>query len=265
MKTIGLIGCGGLGGIIGAGIAERLGEHYRLVGVCDADAAMAEALAAQCGCPAFADAGTLIAAGPDYLVEAAGVGALKQIGIPALEGGCDLIALSVGAFADEAFHQRLRETAEQLERKVHVPSGAIGGFDLMRSALWQGELRAGIENLKPPAGLEGAPYLEGRSLPADREERVFHGTAREAIAAFPKNVNVAVALACATTGVDRTDVEVRSVPGLSFNTHIITLEGAFGKARLEIASTPSETASSSALAAYSVLARLESLCSAFVF
>lgn len=264
-KTVGLVGCGGLGGIIAQGIVERLGEHYRLIGVCGSGPTSADELAARCSCPAMDSVEALIAARPDLLIEAAGVAPFKRFALDALRAGCDLMVLSVGAFADEAFYRSLRETAQAQGRKVHVPSGAIGGFDLMRSALWQGELRAGIENLKPPAGLEGAPHLEGKSLPRDREVPVFEGSAREAIAAFPKNVNVAVALASATAGVDNTRVEVRSLPELTLNTHIITLEGAFGRARLEIASTPSETASSSALAAYSVLARLENLASAIVF
>ena len=54
-----------------------------------------------------------------------------------------------------------------------------------------------IVTRKPPAGLAGAPLLVARGfdLTGLKEPlKVFEGSAREAIAGFPANVNVAVAL-----------------------------------------------------------------------
>lgn len=266
MKTVGIVGCGSLGAIVARGAAGRLRDQYRLVGLCDARFDLAHELGAELGCPTFAQIGELLALKPDYIVEAAGCGALMSFAIDALESGCDLVVLSVGAFADNEFYKNVEQTATRLGRKIHVPSGAIGGFDVIRSAVWQGGLlSASITNAKPPVALEGAPFLEGKMLSETAQEVIFEGSAREAISAFPKNVNVAVALAIASLGVDDTHVKVVSVPGLALNTHTIELEGAFGRATLDIASTPSDNAGSSALAAHSVLARLENLSRAIQF
>lgn len=266
MKTVSIIGCGGLGGIIADGIVDSyLAEHYRLVSVCDVNAAAAEAVAQRCGCGFCTEIDRLLAQKTDIVVEAAGVGVLRACAVKVLVGGSDLIPLSIGAFADAALLDEVRATARAQGRKVYLPSGAIGGLDLVRSAMWAGGLSAGIQNIKPPAGLNGAPFLNGKVLSETETEQLFDGSAAEAIAAFPKNVNVAVALALASCGMEQTRVQVVSDPGQTLNLHCIDLQGDFGRARLEIGSVPSATASSSSLAAYSVLAKLESLCAEVSF
>ncbi len=60
---------------------------------------------------------------------------------------------------------------------------------------------------KPPRGLAGAPYLVAHGISVDglnAPKQVFRGTAREAAAGFPANVNVAAALALAGIGPERT-------------------------------------------------------------
>lgn len=266
MKTLSIIGCGGLGKIIAKGLVDSyLTEHYHLSVVCDVNEAAALALAKRCGCEACGSVERLLERDTDIVVEAAGIGVLRAYAVKILRRGCDLIPLSIGAFADIALLNEVRAAAQASGQRVYLPSGAIGGLDLVRSALWAGGLSAGIENIKPPASLSGAPFLEGRTLRADKKELLFDGSAAEAIAAFPKNVNVAVALALASCGMEQTHVQVVSDPQQALNLHCIELKGNFGAARLEIGSVPSETASSSSLAAYSVLAKLESLCAAISF
>lgn len=266
MKTIALIGCGGLGRIIAQGLLDpRLSEHYQLIGVCDINASAAQELGSTCGCAAYTSPDDLLRERPSYVVEAAGVSVLKKYACPVLRAGSDLLVLSIGAFADTTFYESVRECAREHGRKVHLLSGAIGGFDLIRSAMWSGQLSAAIQNIKPPESLTGAPFLQGRVLSKQDSELLFDGSAAEAIQAFPKNVNVAVALAVASVGVDQTRVQVISDPQKELNVHRVLLNGDFGYAELEIASKPSDTASSSALAAYSALAKLESLCSEISF
>ena len=265
-KTIGVVGCGSLGTLIATGISTRLSDRYSLVGVCDASVDRSQTLACSLNCAAYCDIENLIGGNPpDYIIEAAGGAFLKKHAINILHAGCDLLVLSVGVFADEYFYREVKETAERLERKVHIPSGAIGGFDLIRSAVWQGALKASISNVKPPGSLEGAPFLQGKKLSTTQEEQIYSGSARTAIELFPNNVNVAVALALAASNIDSVNVSVVSAPNLTLNTHVVFLEGEFGNAKLEIASVPYDNASSSALAAYSVLAKLENLSSAIQF
>lgn len=265
MKTLALIGCGTLGSIIAEGVTGTMNEYYKIKAVFDPYTEAAVKLAEKCGAEVMADVDQLIACGADYVIEAAAPAVLKGIAGKVLESGCDLIPLSVGAFADTEFFKFCGETARRLGRKVHIPSGAIGGFDIMGAAMEGGNVTAKIFNIKPPEALEGAPYLEGRTLSREKEEVIFSGNAVEAIEAFPKNVNVAVALSIATTGPENTRVEITSVPGLPRNTHKVVLDGNFGTAEISIASAPSANPRSSALAAYSVLARLRRMASPIEF
>ena len=218
----------------------------------------------------------MLAARPDVVVEAAGGDAARQYAEAILRSGASLILLSGGVLADESFAQRLREAAEQGGSVLHVASGAIGGFDLMRTlafrerqlarrgqkALSGQELEARVDNFKAPASLNGAPFLGGKDLPADSCVEVFAGSASEAIAGFPKNVNVAVAAASASAGMERTAVTITSDPALVENTHRIHVQGFGVRAEMEFASLPDpENPKSSTMTAWSVLALLDELTS----
>lgn len=265
-RHVALMGCGNLGAIVARGIVGRLNDAWKLIGVYDSDSQKAQALAAECGCTACASLDELLALRPEIVIEATAPAVLKQAAEQILRGGCDLMPLSIGAFADDDLLARAECAARETGRRVYFVSGAIGGFDVMQAAMMAGEVNARIVNTKSPEALAGAPYLENRTLSQEHEETVFQGSARQAIAAFPKNVNVAVALALATTGVDQTSVEIHSVPGKALNSHCVLLEGDFGQARIEIASKPSpDNPRSSTIAAMSVLARLKNLASPLSF
>lgn len=261
-RTVGIFVCGLLGQIVARGIANGLVPGYRLAGVTDANASLAQALSAETGGAFCANLDELLLQRPDHLVEAAGGGALKSAALSILQAGADLIPLSIGAFADEDFLREVRRTAQENGVRVYLPSGAIGGFDLMRAASLHGRLQAAIANDKPPRSLQEAVSYP---LPEDREEPLFSGSAREAIARFPKNVNVAVATALATNGPGETQVTVASCPELSAPRHTIRLEGDFGRAVIQVEPKAGENQRSSTLAAYSVLALLEKLNDTIVF
>ncbi|MCD7906357.1 MAG: DUF108 domain-containing protein, partial [Clostridium sp.] len=114
--------------------------------------------------------------------------------------------------------------------------------------------------------LNGAPYLNGRVLSAEEQERIFEGTARDAISGFPKNVNVAVASALASVGVDQMQVTIDSCPGMEDNVHKIVVENDSVKAVVEISSKPdADNPKSSVMTAWSVVALLDNLASPFQF
>ena len=96
-----------------------------------------------------------------------------------------------------------------------MPTGALLGLDAVRATAEGKITSATIVTRKPPAGLAGAPLLVAKGLSVDGLKaplRVFAGSAREAIAGFPANVNVAVALSLAGIGPDRTQVEMWADP-----------------------------------------------------
>lgn len=115
---------------------------------------------------------------------------------------------------------------------------------------------------KPPHGLIGAPHLEthGISLEGlDTARLVFSGSAREAAAGFPANVNVAAALSLAGIGPERTMVEIWADPTVTRNCHRIDVEADSARFSLSIENVPSENPKTGRITALSALAALRKL------
>ena len=264
-KKLAIIGCGALGRILATNVNKLLSEQYEICGLYDLWQEGAQKLAAELGTKACATIQELYALQPDYTVEIAGIPAAKAYGEEILRKVSDLIVVSVGSLADETFKQSLLTAAEESGHKLYVVNGAIGGFDLMQVFALMGESKVSIESTKAPRSLNGAPYLNGRELSETEEELVFCGGVQEAIAGFPKNVNVAVATALASDN-PNTEVRIRSVPGREDNCHAITIEGANLKAEIKVTATPDPAnPKSSVSAAWSVVALLKNLASPVFF
>lgn len=264
-KSVVLVGCGALGSIIADGITGGLGGCYTVNGVFDSDADKASALAERLGAAHLHTCGEIIALRPDIVVEAASKEAVAAMSEEILAAGIDMVILSVGALADGGLADRINGAGRRSGAKMYVASGAIGGFDLMRAAQIGGIERAEIHTRKNPRSLNGAPYLKGKDLPDSEEMLVFQGSAKEAIQGFPKNTNVSVAAALATTGVDSTFVKITSDPQSKTNSHEIHVNGEFGEISIKVAVNPSAgNPKSSALAGWSVLALLKKLSDTIV-
>lgn len=257
---LGIVGCGFLGGIVVEAWRNGLLAEYEVVGCLDREPEAARALAAKAGCAACERFEDLLALRPDYVVEAASPAAMREIAEAALRGGASLVVLSIGAFADAAFYENISRVARETGTRVHLASGAIGGFDVMRTVALMGDIRAGITSLKGPAGLAGTPVFRD-SLLTDTEPRdVFSGNAEQAIALFPTKVNVAVATALASAGPAGTRVTVRHAPGFVGDDQRIEIElGDEVKAVIDIYSR------TAAIAGWSVVSLLRNLVSPIVF
>lgn len=263
---LGIIGSGSLGSIIATEIEQQLSDNYDLIGILSGRVENAQKLASKVNCKAYENLDQMINDKPDYIIEAASPEVVKDNGIRILDNGINLIVLSVGAFADNEFYKKAEEVAKKNNCRVHLASGAVGGFDVLSSATLMGDSRVKITTEKSPNSLKGAPFLENRELSQDEVEEIFAGTAKEAIEAFPKNINVAVATALATVGVDNTSVNIRSLPELASNTHNIVLEGDTVKVSIKIESIPSpDNPKSSSLAAWSVISLLKRLVAPITF
>ena len=116
---------------------------------------------------------------------------------------------------------------------------------------------------KPPGGLAGAPYLVKNGISVDglnTAKLVFSGTAREAAAGFPANVNVVAALSLAGIGPDRTMIEIWADPEVSRNCHAIEVEADSARFSLKIENIPSdENPRTGRITALSVIAALRKL------
>ncbi|MBI2446031.1 aspartate dehydrogenase [Candidatus Micrarchaeota archaeon] len=161
---------------------------------------------------------------PALVVEAASQAAVPEL-LEALPV-CDVLVMSVGALTDDALLAQLKAAATASKRRILIPSGAVGGLDVLQSC---NPREVVLETRKPPKGL-------GRS--DTKETVVFEGPAREACRQFPKNVNVAATLSLAGIGFDRTRVRVVSDPAATQNTHTVRICGDAGNYEFVFANVP---------------------------
>lgn len=241
---IGLLGCGNIGHII-AGHATG----FNITAVYDVVPERAEEIARISGARAYRDFGSFVGADMDIVVEAASVVAVWMHAREILLQHRNLIIMSVGALADSAFREQIRKTALETGTRVYIPSGAIFGLDNLKVGRISKIRRLLLRTTKSPASL-GMEVKERRLL--------FSGKANECIKAFPKNVNVSVAMSLAA-GQD-TDVELWVDPGVDRNVHELFVEGDFGEAHIEVTNVPSpDNQATSYLAALSILSLLEKM------
>ena len=263
---LGIIGSGALASIIGQIVYRDLSEEFDILGILSRNIDNAISLSNKLGSKAYKSLDEMIEDKPDYIIEAASPEVLKNMGIKILKNSINLIPLSVGGLANKEFYKQIEKTARENNSRVHIPSGAVGGFDVLRGASLMEEVQVSITTEKAPHSLNGAPALKDRKLSEESMEEVFQGSALEAIKLFPKNINVAVATALATNGVDKTKVIIKSIPGTNTNKHHIKLKGQTIKVDLIIEGRPSEkNPKSSELTAYSVIALLKNLVDPIVF
>ena len=155
MKTFAIAGCGHLGKIVCKAYKQGLLENYRLVAAFSAQRADAQALVEGTDAKAASSMDEIISLKPDFIVETASIALLKEFAISALEKGISIIPLSIGAFADADFKREAMETAKSSGAKIYIPSGAVGGFDVLSTLAlmaqaegWQ--IKAGIHTHKGP-------------------------------------------------------------------------------------------------------------------
>jgi len=166
----------------------------------------------------------------DLMIDCAGHAALGAYGPAILARGLDLITVSLGALAGADLFGALETAAEQGGAKLHLASGAIGALDCLRAA-GVGQLdHVTYVGRKPPAGWRGSPAEDRIDLDAltTGAQIHFEGTARAAALAYPKNANVAAAVALAGTGFDNTTVRLIADADVSENIHEVEANGAFG-------------------------------------
>ena len=252
MKSIGIVGCGAIGkALVQAVENDRL--PVRIAGVTSRTERTAQSFLAEFEQPpAYLSLSDLIAAA-DLIIEAAGGAVVPALAEQVFAAGKDLMVISVGALLD---HPEIMEASRQRGCRLYLPSGAIAGLDGIKSASVGQIAHVTHTTRKPPAGLDGAPYLveRGISLAGLQEEKeIFSGSAREACRGFPANVNVMAAVSLAGIGPDRTRARILAVPGLARNCHDIDVEGEFGRLQVHIENIPSENPKTGKLTALSII------------
>ena len=176
----------------------------------------------------------------DIVVECAGVAAAKEHGPAVIARGKDLVLTSVGALAAPD----VRRVLLTGPGKVHVTSGAIGGFDL-----WAALAEANaVDTVRIRTTKNAEALIQdwmnddecAELVNATEPFLLFGGRPSDAIAKFPGNVNVSIALAWATRGrgasddelleraLQRVSVELVAAPNLKDTRHDIEVSGSAG-------------------------------------
>lgn len=262
-KKLAIVGCGFLGGIVAQAYADGLLEGYRLVGAYSRTKEKTEAIAEKTGCMACSSLEELLALEPDYVVETASVQMVKDMAVQVLNHKANLVLISIGALADASFRTRVEAAARENGVKVYIASGAVGGFDVLRTISLMARAQglsetAGIVTHKGPHSLKNTPLFREELLTDKEETRVLSGTAAQAIEVLPTKVNVAVAASLATTGPDRATAQIFSVPGFAGDDHCITAQIDGVKATVDVYSRTAD------IAGWSVVELLRNLTSPIV-
>jgi aspartate dehydrogenase len=195
-------------------------------------------------------------AGPlDLVIECAGHAALNATGAAVLRAGVDLLVASVGALADPALEAALRDAAGRSGAQLRIPSGALGGLDVLGAARLAGLDRVIYSSSKAPRAWKGTAAETMVDLDGLKEATVFYrGNAREAALRFPQNANVAAAVALAGIGFENTEVQLGADPGATGNRHRIQAHGGFGEIDVSIlGKTLAANPKTSMLAPYSLV------------
>ncbi len=222
---------------------------------------------AMSGAAVVTSVGELCDTGPHTVVECAGQGAVREYGEVVLSNGLDLLVISVGAFADQRLFDRMCETARRSGARILLPSGATAGLDGLL-ALREGGLHSvRYTSSKPPRAWLGTPAQDEFRLGSLTERTVIYsGGAAEAARLYPKNANLAVTIALAGLGLERTRVELVADPALTGNVGRIEADGRCGRLTVEMAGRASaDNPKTSMLTAYSIVHALRTADAAMTF
>jgi len=190
--------------------------------------------------PVVESASALLAQRPDLVVECASHDALRQYGEAVLDAGIDLIAVSVGILAEPEYRGRLLSAAEQSGARLIIPSGAIGGIDVITAARHADLERVTYITRKAPNLWQNTPAEEMVDLSTVSEPILFFDdTAERAALLFAEKANVTATLALAGLGFEKTRVQFWADPAYPRSTHEITLTGTTGTMTIELANTVS--------------------------
>ncbi|HEY5066361.1 MAG TPA: aspartate dehydrogenase [Xanthobacteraceae bacterium] len=255
------VGLAGLGAV-GLDVARRLeagiaGLTLAAVAVRDADKARRNL--PRIGNGIALESAEKLAENCDLVIECLPPVLFRTIAISVIDRGKLFMPLSVGQLLE---HWNLVARAKETGARILVPTGALIGLDAVRAAA-EGTIHSvTMVTRKPPAGLEGAPYLVERGITLkglNTARKVFDGSARDGARGFPANVNVAAALSLAGIGPDRTKLEIWADPEIDRNTHRIEVEADTARFSMSIEGIPSANPRTGRIVPLSTVAALRGL------
>lgn len=192
------------------------------------------------------------------LVECATYDGFRDVVEPTLRAGGRVVAVSIGALA---VNMDLIEIAETQGATLHLAGGTLPGLDIIRAAAEDEIESVLLTSHINPASFVGEPYIARNGIDlaaaATGPVPVFEGSAREAAGHFPRHFNVAVTLAFAGIGLDRTQVHIRADGTLPGARHTLTVKAPSVSLQMESQNYPSpQNNRTSRVVALSILAAL---------
>jgi len=241
VKRVGIIGCGVIGTVIAKAVDEGIVKCDELF-LYDSNREKAENLrkSLHVDVEVVRSLEEMLKAKPAVIVEAASQQAVKEYLPRILVENLELIVMSVGALLE----------MDVRSRKIHVPSGAIGGLDAVSSAALVGIDEVTLTTRKNPKTLD---------FNDEREEIAYDGYAEEAVKLFPREMNVAATLALAARP-KKVMVKVIADPKVNRNIHEVKVVWKHGYMLFRFENDPHpDNPKTSALAAWSAIKLLNEL------
>ena len=240
-KTVGLIGCGAIGTLIAQAIEKKIVNCDKLV-LFDYQKNKAADLKASIDFPTtiVKNLEEMLQLKPSIIIEAASQKAAKDYIKPITTKNIHLIVMSTGALIDMKYQSK----------KLHVPSGAIGGLDAISSAALTQISEVILTTKKNPKAFE---------MDNTQPKIIYEGNAENAAKLYPKSMNVASTLSFIVKPT-KVQVQLISDPTTNRNTHEIKIKWQFGQMLLCFSNDPHpENPRTSALAAWSAINLLKTL------
>jgi aspartate dehydrogenase len=213
MRRVGLLGAGAIGMAVVQAFEARKVASHTLASILVRPRQVEALKRLNGGTLVTDDPAEFLDAPTDVVVEAIGHDATLTLGPSILERGRDVYLMSVGVLADQAVRTRFREAAALHAARVVIPSGALAGFDGLRALSKLDGCEVTYTSTKPPSAWDGTPGEDLiRARGPDEVVEIFDGPAALAALQFPKNANLAAAVALAGVGFERTRVRLVSDP-----------------------------------------------------
>lgn len=258
-KKFAIIGNGYLCGIITDAYNRGYLPEYELIAILGRTKAKTVAAANKGRCRAVFSLDELTDMKPDIVVEAASISAVKEYILGVLNCGIPFVTLSIGAFADDEFYREAKSVAKHNNAKIYIASGAIGGFDVMRTISLMNNPQAEFIMSKSPSEIKDTPIYDDDMSELKQKTLIYEGNAEEVIKLMPDKINVGVAAALATVGTEKTKVKFYCDPDVKEDDIRIKVKSDEAVADISIISKPTP------ITAWSIIALLNNIVSPVVF
>jgi len=258
---VGIVGFGNVGQELARRLVGGAIPNMLLVGVCSRDLGKARKVAESVApdvpvmtLPQIIEASAIVA-------ECATAPAIQEIARAALVRGRKLVCVSAGGLLDTS---ELELLARQHGGTIRIANGAQPALDILRAASQDVVRSVHLTSVVRPESLFGEPYAVGKGLDfeahyPEKKVRVFEGTAREAAKSFPRHMNIAISIALAGIGLDRTTLELWVDPSVSGARNTLDIHSDVANVSATIQNIPSKAnKKTSAIVVPSIIAALRS-------